>query len=132
MPIALIVLAAGKGTRMSSDLPKVLHRIAQAPMLWHAMRAGSALGPEATVVVAGHGADAVRDAAREFDPDAQVALQTEQLGTAHAVAQARPALDGFDGEPPRERPRCVMACSASANTGSRGGSLMLRSISGFH
>ena len=53
MSTALIVLAAGKGTRMNSDQPKVLHRIAGAPMLWHALRAGAALEPERTVVVGG-------------------------------------------------------------------------------
>ncbi|WP_121629989.1 bifunctional UDP-N-acetylglucosamine diphosphorylase/glucosamine-1-phosphate N-acetyltransferase GlmU [Tropicibacter alexandrii] len=98
MSIALIVLAAGKGTRMQSDLPKVLHRIAHAPMLWHALRAGSALAPERTVVVAGHGADLVETSALEYDPEMRVVLQEEQLGTAHAVAQARPALDGFEGD----------------------------------
>lgn len=98
MPIALIVLGAGKGTRMNSDLPKVLHKIAHAPMLWHAMRAGRPLEPEACVVVAGHGADAVEASARAYDPMAQVVRQDEQLGTAHAVAQAFPALEGFDGD----------------------------------
>lgn len=98
MSTALVILAAGKGTRMNSDIPKVLHPIAQAPMLAHAMAAGAALEPERVVVVAGHGADAVRKAATAIDPDAQVVLQSEQLGTAHAVAQARAALDGFDGD----------------------------------
>ncbi|WP_299927471.1 bifunctional UDP-N-acetylglucosamine diphosphorylase/glucosamine-1-phosphate N-acetyltransferase GlmU [uncultured Pelagimonas sp.] len=98
MSIALIVLAAGKGTRMQSDLPKVLHKIAHAPMLWYAMRAGSVLEPEHSIVVAGHGADLVEASAKDFDPEAQVVLQTEQLGTAHAVAQAKPALDGFEGD----------------------------------
>lgn len=98
MTVALIVLAAGKGSRMKSDLPKVLHRIAHAPMLWHALRAGAALEPAKTVVVAGHGADHVTTSAREYDDTADVVLQTEQLGTAHAVAQARPALEGFEGD----------------------------------
>ena len=98
MATALIVLAAGKGTRMKSDLPKVLHPIAAAPMLAHAMRAGAALDPDRVIVVAGHGAEAVGKAAVDFDPRSQVVLQTEQLGTAHAVAQAAPALDGFSGD----------------------------------
>lgn len=98
MTVALIVLAAGKGSRMKSDLPKVLHRIAHAPMLWHALRAGAALEPAKTVVVAGHGAEHVTKSARAYDESADVVLQTEQLGTAHAVAQARPALDGFEGD----------------------------------
>jgi UDP-N-acetylglucosamine pyrophosphorylase len=54
MSIALIILAAGKGTRMKSDLPKVLHEVAGAPMLVHAMKSGDALEPSKTVVVAGH------------------------------------------------------------------------------
>ena len=98
MTTALIILGAGMGTRMNSDLPKVLHAIGGAPMLVHAMRAGAALAPEKTVIVAGHGAEAVRRAALAYDPDAQTVLQNEQLGTAHAVAQAGPALDGFEGD----------------------------------
>ncbi|MCL6284004.1 bifunctional UDP-N-acetylglucosamine diphosphorylase/glucosamine-1-phosphate N-acetyltransferase GlmU [Ruegeria sp. 2012CJ41-6] len=98
MSIALVILAAGKGTRMNSDLPKVLHPIAQAPMLVHAMRAGRALAPERTVIVAGHGAEAVTKAVLAEDEDAQVVLQQDQLGTAHAVDQARAALEGFEGD----------------------------------
>ncbi|MFC3615256.1 bifunctional UDP-N-acetylglucosamine diphosphorylase/glucosamine-1-phosphate N-acetyltransferase GlmU [Lutimaribacter marinistellae] len=98
MATALVILAAGKGTRMNSDLPKVLHPIANLPMLAHAMRAGAALQPEHVVIVAGHGADAVAKAAQSENDAAQVVLQQEQLGTAHAVAQARGALDGFDGD----------------------------------
>ncbi len=95
---ALIILAAGKGTRMKSDLPKVLHPLAGAPMLAHAMRAGAALMPERTVIVAGHGAQAVEQAARAIDPDVTVAHQPRQKGTADAVRQAAPALNGFSGD----------------------------------
>lgn len=98
MARALIILAAGMGTRMNSDLPKVLHQIAGAPMLIHAMKAGHSLAPERTVVVAGHGASEVEKAAKAYDPDVLTALQSEQLGTGHAVAQARDALAGFDGD----------------------------------
>ncbi len=98
MSTALIILAAGKGTRMNSDLPKVLHPIAQASMLEHAMSAGRALNPDRTIIVAGHGADAVRAAVAEIDETAEVVLQEEQKGTAHAVDQARAALDGFEGD----------------------------------
>jgi bifunctional UDP-N-acetylglucosamine pyrophosphorylase/glucosamine-1-phosphate N-acetyltransferase len=98
MSVAVIVLAAGKGTRMNSDLPKVLHPVAGEAMLFHAMAAGAALDPERVVVVAGHGADEVRKAALAFDPEAQVVLQAEQLGTAHAVAQAAPVLGDFAGD----------------------------------
>ena len=98
MAIALIILAAGQGTRMNSDLPKVLHPIAGAPMLLHAMQSGAALDPDHTVIVAGHGTDAVTAVAQAHDPGAQVVLQTEQHGTAHAVAQAAPALAGYPGD----------------------------------
>jgi bifunctional UDP-N-acetylglucosamine pyrophosphorylase / glucosamine-1-phosphate N-acetyltransferase len=98
MSIALVILAAGKGTRMESDLPKVLHKIGGAPLLHHAMLSASALEPERTVIVTGHGAELVEDAARDFDADVIAARQKEQLGTAHAVAQARTALAGFGGD----------------------------------
>ncbi|MBO6884355.1 MAG: bifunctional UDP-N-acetylglucosamine diphosphorylase/glucosamine-1-phosphate N-acetyltransferase GlmU [Marivita sp.] len=98
MSIALVILAAGKGTRMESDLPKVLHKIGGAPLLHHAMLSASALEPERTLVVTGHGAELVEAAAQEFDADAIAVRQTEQLGTAHAVAQARDALKGFEGD----------------------------------
>lgn len=98
MSIALVILAAGKGSRMKSDLPKVLHQIAGAPMLVHAMKAGAILSPEKQVVVAGHGAEAVEAAAKAYDPDATVVLQEEQKGTGHAVMVTREALTGFEGD----------------------------------
>ena len=98
MAIALIILGAGMGTRMKSDMPKVLHEIAGAPMLVHAMKSGAALEPERTIIVAGHGAAAVEKAATAYDPDVTVVVQDEQLGTAHAVGQARAALEGFEGD----------------------------------
>ena len=98
MPVALIVLAAGMGTRMNSDLPKVLHPVAGEALLIHAISAGEALAPARTVVVAGHGANAVRGTVAAHDSAAQVVLQTEQLGTAHAVAQAAETLHDFDGD----------------------------------
>ncbi|MFP1643365.1 bifunctional UDP-N-acetylglucosamine diphosphorylase/glucosamine-1-phosphate N-acetyltransferase GlmU [Pontitalea aquivivens] len=97
MAIALIILAAGQGTRMNSDLPKVLHRLGAAPLVAHALAAGRALDPERVIVVAGHGAGQVTRAVNALDPQAQVVIQAEQLGTGHAVAQALPALAGFDG-----------------------------------
>ncbi len=96
-PVALIVLAAGQGSRMQSDLPKVLHRLGGVPLVAHALAAGRTLEPEDVVVVAGHGADLVRKALAKLDPDARIALQEEQLGTAHAVRQAMPLLEGFEG-----------------------------------
>lgn len=97
MPIALIVLAAGQGTRMNSDLPKVLHRLGGVPLFLHALAAADPLEPDRRIVVAGHGAEDVAKAAKAQDPDIEIALQAEQLGTGHAVAQAMPLLDGFQG-----------------------------------
>ncbi len=122
MKTALVILAAGKGTRMNSDLPKVLHPLAGAPLLVHAMRAGGSLAPDHTVIVAGHGIDAVRDAALDHDETAIVVEQSEQLGTAHAAAQARSALTGFGGtvivlfgDTPFVRPETLEAmCEAAA------------------
>lgn len=96
-PISLIVLAAGKGSRMQSDLPKVLHKIGQAPLLAHALDAGLAQDPDRVVIITGHGADQVEAAAHKLC-DATCIRQEEQLGTAHAVAQAGPALDGVAGD----------------------------------
>lgn len=83
---------------MQSDLPKVLHRVAGSPLLHHAMRAGQSLAPERSVVVTGHGAEAVAKSALAYDETVQIALQAEQKGTAHAVAQAAAALEGVRGD----------------------------------
>jgi len=95
---ALIVLAAGKGTRMVSDRPKVLHEVGHLPLLGHALASGAALVPARIVVVAGHGAEAVRDATAKLAPQAETVVQEAQRGTAHAVAQAQSALAGFGGD----------------------------------
>lgn len=95
--IAIIVLAAGKGTRMKSDLPKVLHRAAGRSLLGHVLHAARKLEPSETVVVAGPGMDSVWAEARHVFPAARLALQAERLGTGHAVAMARPELEGFSG-----------------------------------
>jgi len=96
-PVALIVLAAGQGSRMQSDLPKVLHRLGGVPLVAHALAAGRVLDPQLVAVVAGHGAAAVEKAVAKLDPEARIALQEEQLGTGHAVQQAMPLLEGFEG-----------------------------------
>jgi bifunctional UDP-N-acetylglucosamine pyrophosphorylase/glucosamine-1-phosphate N-acetyltransferase len=96
--VSVVILAAGAGTRMESDRPKVLHELGGAPLLHHAMRAAAALGPERTVVVTGVGGDAVGRAARAFDPDAAVVRQEAQKGTGHAVACAREAVGDLDGD----------------------------------
>ena len=97
MVVAVIVLAAGQGTRMNSDLPKVLHPLGAAPLLAHALAAAMAVEPSRVVVVAGHGADEVRRAVAKLSPESEVVIQGEQLGTGHAVAVALPALAGFEG-----------------------------------
>lgn len=98
MPVSLIVLAAGLGTRMNSDLPKVLHHVAAAPLLHHALTAGRALDPARVVVVAGHEAEAVTRSALAFDESVQVVVQEPQLGTADAVTTAAPLLAGAAGD----------------------------------
>jgi bifunctional UDP-N-acetylglucosamine pyrophosphorylase/glucosamine-1-phosphate N-acetyltransferase len=98
MQVSLIVLAAGMGTRMNSDLPKVLHRLAAVPMLHHALAAGRALEPSRIVVVTGHEAEDVTKAALDFDEAVQTVVQDPQLGTGHAVAQAAPLLADAEGE----------------------------------
>ena len=98
MPTALIVLAAGQGTRMNSELPKVLHQLAGYPLFAHALAAARALEAEKTVLVVGHGGEQVRAAAQALDEDVIIVEQQEQLGTGDAVKQARGALAGFDGD----------------------------------
>ncbi|MEM7718720.1 MAG: bifunctional UDP-N-acetylglucosamine diphosphorylase/glucosamine-1-phosphate N-acetyltransferase GlmU [Pseudomonadota bacterium] len=97
MPTHLILLAAGEGSRMQSDTPKVLHRLGGVPMFAHALASASALEGRRVVVV-GHGRETVADAALALDPDILIVRQTEQLGTAHAVAQAADALEGAGGD----------------------------------
>jgi bifunctional UDP-N-acetylglucosamine pyrophosphorylase/glucosamine-1-phosphate N-acetyltransferase len=98
MSVSVIILAAGKGSRMNSDLPKVLHSLGAAPLLHHALQAAQALDPDRMVVVAGHGAAQVEKSARAFDAGIEVVLQAEQLGTGHAVAQAAPLLADAPGD----------------------------------
>ena len=98
MQVSLIVLAAGLGSRMNSDLPKVLHPLASVPMLHHALSAGRALDPARIVVVTGYGAPQVTKAALDFDPACDCVLQDPQAGTAHAVAQSAPLLADTTGE----------------------------------
>ncbi|MCC2975503.1 bifunctional UDP-N-acetylglucosamine diphosphorylase/glucosamine-1-phosphate N-acetyltransferase GlmU [Sphingomonas sp. PL-96] len=95
-PIAAIILAAGKGTRMQSDLHKVLHPVAGRAMLLHLAHSVAALDPDRTVVVVGAGRQQVEAAVAPLG--IATAHQAEQLGTGHAVAQAQAALDGFDGD----------------------------------
>jgi bifunctional UDP-N-acetylglucosamine pyrophosphorylase/glucosamine-1-phosphate N-acetyltransferase len=95
-PLAAIILAAGKGTRMQSDLHKVLHPIAGRPMLAHLLASVAQLGVERTVVVVGAGREQVEPVVAAHG--GSVAVQEPQHGTAHAVQQAEAALAGFDGD----------------------------------
>ncbi len=95
-PVAAIILAAGKGTRMKSELHKVLHPVAGRPMLVHLIDTVASLGPGRTVVVTGAGRDQIEAAVAPLG--VTTALQAEQLGTGHAVLQAAPALAGFGGD----------------------------------
>ena len=90
-----IILAAGKGTRMKSDLPKVLHPVAGISMLEHVFRAVSAIEPDQTVTIVGHKADLVEQV---LAGQTTFAHQTEQLGTGHAVMMAEPSLEGLSGQ----------------------------------
>lgn len=92
-----VVLAAGEGTRMRSSRPKVLHEIANASMLAHVLAAVQAAGADGLAVVVGPDRADVAEAVRKAAPDAEIFVQTERLGTAHAVLAARPALErGWD------------------------------------
>jgi bifunctional UDP-N-acetylglucosamine pyrophosphorylase/glucosamine-1-phosphate N-acetyltransferase len=95
-PLAAIILAAGQGTRMKSRLHKVLHPLAGKPMLHHLLDSVAGLGAERTVVVVGAGGEQVE--ASVAGRDVAIAWQREQLGTGHAVAQAKEALAGFAGD----------------------------------
>ncbi len=95
--IALIVLAAGMGTRMKSAIPKVLHRAAGRSLLGHVLWAGRALQAQRTAVIIGPDMPAVAEEARRYMPEAAIAIQEKRLGTGHAVAMAREALAGFSG-----------------------------------
>ncbi len=89
-PLEIVILAAGKGSRMYSDLPKVLHPLADKPLLQHVIETGLSLNPIKTHVIYGHGGDAVPTAMSEYD--IEWVCQREQLGTGHAVEQALPGL----------------------------------------
>lgn len=98
--VAAVILAAGEGTRMKSDLAKVLHEINGLPMIVHVLNALSEVSPAKTVVIIGHQAEAVRKRLSGNDINYKglgFALQSERLGTGHAVMQAKPVLEGFSG-----------------------------------
>jgi len=91
MSLAIIILAAGHGKRMRSQMPKVLQPVGGKPMLWHVVEQAKKLAPDSISVVYGHGGDAVRQ--RFAGAELNWCLQAERLGTGHAVAQALPGID---------------------------------------
>jgi bifunctional UDP-N-acetylglucosamine pyrophosphorylase/glucosamine-1-phosphate N-acetyltransferase len=127
-----VVLAAGKGTRMRSELPKVLHRAAGRPLVAWAVDAARAAGCDAIVVVVGHGAGEVRDEIAA--PDVDLVLQAEQLGTGHAVAQAAPLVAGeatvlvLSGDVPLVRPETLTALAEAAEADGTWGALAVADV----
>ncbi len=123
-PTAVCLLAAGKGTRMRSDLPKVLHKIAGLPMLSHALNSAKSCAPSRAVIVTGHQAERVAKTAKELSPEAVCVVQEPQHGTGHAVLQAKEALEDFDGDvfilfadTPLIRPETLVAMAEARTKG---------------
>ncbi|RUM42739.1 MAG: bifunctional N-acetylglucosamine-1-phosphate uridyltransferase/glucosamine-1-phosphate acetyltransferase [Desulfurobacterium sp.] len=98
MSFKTLILAAGKGTRFKSDLPKVLHRVLGKPMLWYVVKAAKEAGAEEVVVVVGHKRELVEEFLNSEFPDVKTVYQKEQLGTGHAVMCAKELLDGYRGK----------------------------------
>lgn len=97
-PLAAVILAAGKGTRMNGDLPKVACEVAGHPMIRWVVEAVRNVGARPIVLVVGYGAQRVRDVFHGDDGDLVYVMQEKQLGTGHATACAGQAMDGFDGD----------------------------------
>lgn len=96
--LAAIVLAAGKGTRMQSDLPKVAHEVCGRPMVTWVVDACRQAGADRIALVVGHRADVVRACFEDDDADIEYVEQAEQLGTGHAVQVCEPAFEGWEGD----------------------------------
>ena len=98
MSLVAIILCAGSGTRMKSNLPKVLHEIGGFPLIHHAMTTAQELNVTKTIIVVGHEAKRVSSSAISFNEEAIIVEQKEQLGTGHAVQQAMPSLSQYEGD----------------------------------
>lgn len=96
MALAIIIMAAGKGTRMQSELPKVLHLANGRPLIEYVLDTASTLDPDKTILIVGHQAELVVQATSRYCLTA--ARQEPQLGTGHAIMQAETHLSNFDGE----------------------------------
>ena len=132
LPTAAIILAAGKGTRMKSDLPKVMHKVAGRPMLGHVLHTADAAGLDPLVLVIAPGMHQVASLGHAFSEEVRTATQTEQLGTAHAVLCAKEALAGFEGnlvvlygDTPLIRPETITALLDALNKDARRGVAVL-------
>ena len=95
MKLKTLILAAGKGTRMKSDMPKVIHKVNGIPMITKIIDTLSGLNPEESILILGHKKEEVLKVVGE---NCDYVLQTEQLGTGHAVIQAKEKLEGYDGD----------------------------------
>ena len=98
MGFKAVILAAGKGTRFKSELPKVLHRVLGKPMLWYVVRAAREAGADEIIVVVGHRRELVEEFLNSEYPDVKTVFQEEQLGTGHAVMCARELLKDYRGK----------------------------------
>ena len=96
MSLAVIILAAGKGVRMNSELPKVLHPILKKPMLYYVLNAAQEMEPDRIVLVLGHDSELVRETVSDYP--VKTVIQEPQLGTGHAVSCCEDALRGFSGD----------------------------------
>lgn len=120
-PLNIVILAAGKGTRMKSDLPKVLHPLAGRPLIAHVLAAADQLGPQSICVIYGHGGETLPQALGR--PDLAWARQEPQLGTGHAVQQAVPHLNKsalcliLYGDVPLTRPETLQEMTLIARDG---------------
>lgn len=96
-PLVAIILAAGKGTRMKTSLPKVLHTLGGRTLLEHVLDTAASISSEKVIIVAGYGADAVKSIVEKSTGNLEIVIQEPQLGTGHAVAQCLDALSGYAG-----------------------------------
>jgi len=94
-PLSVVILAAGKGTRMDSSIPKVLHHIGSIPMIQHVVNTAKKLNAEHIIPILGYKSEKIKKALA--DESLQYVIQNEQLGTAHAVMQSKDALSNFNG-----------------------------------
>ncbi len=98
MGFKAVILAAGKGTRFKSELPKVLHKVLGKPMLWYVIKAAKEAGAEDVIVVVGHKKELVEEFLKGEYPDVKTVYQEEQLGTGHAVMCGAELLKGYGGK----------------------------------